>query len=208
MRISDSAKREMKSNIISDLYSKSEATLKDREEDIAKRNRIYELEPYQEVLDSLPVELVAHARMYQVQIKYKPEQNDPDIHAIDEKWGHYYEKDVMAFVSPNGNNYGTTTGITGKLDYRLYTDAAALAEELIELRAAKKELRDYLDSTLEKWSGPKQLRTVWPESLHKYIPVIKARTPKSKKDKPSSPTAAEAPASLGIRLTTNLLEGK
>jgi hypothetical protein len=207
MRISDSLKRAMKAEILEDLYKKPEDELNKRQADICKRNRIYELEPYQDILNALPVELVAHARQYKLDITYKRD-SETNKFAIDETWSHYYETDVFAFVSLGQSNYGSISSINGTLDSRLYNETAILAEELLELRKTKKELDKYLTDTLEKWSGPKQLRTVWPESLHKYLPVIKARTPKVAKDKPPVPMAAEAPTSLGTRLTANLLEGE
>ncbi len=201
MKISESAKREMKNKILEDLYGKPEVDLFSRQEDIARRNRIYELEPYQDILDTLPENLIAHARQYTVQINYKPSE-DGSTHAISEQWKYYYEDAVPTFVLPGSNTYGSFTSVIGKLDPRLYTEAAALAEDLIFLRTEKDELTKYLKETLEEWSGPKQLRTVWPESLHKYLPAIK---PRAKKDKSSVPTA---PTALGTRLTTNLLEGE
>ena len=79
---------------------------------------------------------------------------------------------------------------------------------MLALRKEKEELSNYLDETLEEWSGPKQLKTVWPESLHKYLPVSKPRNPRDpNRIKPPIPTAAAAPDSLGTRLTNNLLEG-
>ena len=206
MKISDSTKRTMKHNILSDLYNKAENELNEREKAIVKQNHIYELEPYQAIINTLPINLIAHAREYKVHIRYKP--NKDGTHAFDEKWGHYYDKDVPAFVRPDAGGYSSTPAIVGKLDPRLYTKAAELAEDILTLRKEKQELFNYLDETLEKWSGPKQLKTVWPESIHKYLPIPKPRTPKDPNEtKPPAPVAAAAPTGLGTRLTTNLLEG-
>lgn len=206
MRISDSAKRNIKNRILEDLYRNAEDELKDRAGSVAQQNRIYELEPYQAILDTLPVELIAHTKDYRVNIQYKRDENGK--HALDEKWNHYYEKPVPAFIEPNSGGYHTSNvAITGKLDSRLHPKASKLAEDMLALRKEKEELSNYLDETLEEWSGPKQLKTVWPESLHKYLPVSKPRNPRDPSNKPPAPKAAAAPTSLGTRLTNNLLEG-
>tara|TARA_R100000781_G_C4059804_1_gene120610 strand:+ start:295 stop:921 length:627 start_codon:yes stop_codon:yes gene_type:complete len=207
MRISDSAKRIMKNEILEDLYRKSEDELKDRAGIIAQQNRIYELEPYQAILDTLPVDLIAHSKDYKVNIQYK--RDEDGNHALDEKWTHDYDKPVPAFIDPNSGGYSiNNTPTIGKLDSRLHTEAAKLAEDMLALRKEKAELLDYLDRTLEEWSGPKQLKTVWPESLHKYLPVTKPRNPRDpNRIKPLTPTAEAAPTGLGTRLTNNLLEG-
>lgn len=208
MRISDSAKRTMKNEILTDLYSKAENELKNRQGAVAKQNRIYELEPYQAIIDTLPVDLVAHTKDYKVNIQYKPDEEGN--HALDEKWAHYYDNPVPAFIEPHSSGYSSinNTAKVGKLDPRLYTEASKLAEDILALRKEKEELSNYLDKTLEEWSGPKQLKTVWPESLHKYLPVSKPRNPRDpNRIKPPTPTAEAAPTALGTRLTNNLLEG-
>lgn len=207
MRISDSAKRTMKNDILEDLYRKAEDELRERAGTIAQKNRIYELEPYQAIIDTLPVNLIAHTKDYKVNIQYK--RDEDGNHALDEKWTHYYDKPVPAFIEPHSSGYSNinNTAIVGKLDPRLHTEAAKLAEDMLAIRQEKRELFEYLDETLEEWSGPKQLKTVWPESLHKYLPVSKPRTRRDPTDKPPVPKAAAAPTGLGTRLTNNLLEG-
>mgnify|MGYP001581502608 CR=1 FL=1 len=110
MRISDSAKRAMKIKILEDLYRKTEDKLKDRAGIIAHQNRIHELEPYQAILDTLPVDLIPHSKDYKVNVQYK--RDEDGNHALDEKWAHYYDKPVPAFIDPNSGGYSINNTAT------------------------------------------------------------------------------------------------
>jgi hypothetical protein len=88
-------------------------------------------------------------------------------------------------------------------------EAATLCNALIALNEERSEMQDFLDETLERHSGPKALREAWPESLHKYLPVIAPRKPRVKKaDRPVAieEPAIAVPTALNNRLVTNLLE--
>tara|TARA_R110002096_G_scaffold17613_1_gene60926 strand:+ start:337 stop:978 length:642 start_codon:yes stop_codon:yes gene_type:complete len=212
MRLSSNAKYNMKRKILQELYEAAEESAQKRQSNIAKRNNGYLLEPYKHILDQLPSELIAHAYRCTVLIKYKADPDNPTRYALDTTWSYDFDTPTITFVDQPLRSYSHITTTSTTLDPRLYQDAAGLAEELLALQKEKQELTDYLDHTLEQWSGTKQLETVWPVSLHKYLPVTsnKLRGP-LKKSKNTAikniPTASAAPIGLGERLTTNLLEG-
>ena len=206
MRISDSAKRAMKSEILTDLYKDSEDKLDERKSAIAEQSRKYYLQKHQAVIDQMPNEMLTKNRTYELEIKYKLDPEDSDV-GLTQSWYYRTELPQLNPTRSGMNTYSSDNPAEQKLDERLQVQAAALAEDIIALRTEKRELHSFLTDTLEQWSGPVQLKTVWPQSLHKYLPVPKPRTPKAKVDKPAAPVAAVAPTSLNTRLTTNLLEG-
>ena len=212
MRLSSNFKHTMKRKILEDLYTAAGESTQKRQSDIAKRNNEYALEPYNHILDQLPSELVAHAFRCTVLIKYKADPDNPTRYALDTTWSYDFDTPIVTFVDKPLRSYSHISTASTALDPRLYQDAANLAEEVLALQKEKQELTDYLDHTLEQWSGTKQLETVWPVSLHKYLPVprntLRGSLKKSKNTTTKSiPTASAAPIGLGERLTTNLLEG-
>ena len=65
----------------------------------------------------------------------------------------------------------------------------------------------FISNTFEVTTGSKQIRQMWPESLHEYLPkepepVKRQRNSKNKEDLP----IITAPSQLNTRLVNNLLE--
>ena len=68
---------------------------------------------------------------------------------------------------------------------------------------------NFISQSFDRTTGSKQIRKMWPESLHKYLPkepepVKRTRNPKDKEDLPT----ITAPSQLNTRLVNNLLEEK
>ena len=206
MRIGDYELRNIRGKVLDDLYRKSEDELKKRKTAIAKKSRELYLAPLQHLLDQLPEEMVAHTNEYVLKVKYTPNEDKTEI-MIDEKWEY---KTDDAVINPKayakGSYYSSIPENT--LDPRLQKCAAELCSDILALRIEKENMSSYLIETTTKYSGSLQLRKVWPETLHKYLPAepVKVKRPKSAK-KILDPDP-RVPTTLKTRLTTNLLEEK
>ena len=205
MRISDGSKYSMKNEILKDLYQKAEESIKDRRIEISKQNREYYLAPYLNSINELPTELVAKENRFHSKVRYKVDPSD-DSKGVTEIWEYREEIPQINPITQNNAGYSSTSPTSISLDPRLEALAAELCEDIMSLKAEKDQLTKFIDDTLNKYSGPKQLRTAWPSSLHKYIPVMKPRAVKVKTATVIAVPEA-APDVLGTRLTTNLLEG-
>tara|TARA_R110000822_G_scaffold283469_2_gene404974 strand:- start:742 stop:1368 length:627 start_codon:yes stop_codon:yes gene_type:complete len=207
MRISDGAKGNMKREILEDLYGKAEKILDQRRSAIAERSRELDIIPYQELIDQLPKELLSHTKSHRIKINYKIDSTSITTD-LSEYWECRFDSSTIGFNEWGDRAYyGDCRPSDSKLHPTLYKEGDLLATDIIALTEERKELEKFLKETLDKWSGPKQLKTVWPESLHKYLPVMKARAPNTAKKISEVPAAATAPSTLNTRLTTNLLEG-
>jgi len=199
--------RKIKDNILDDLYSKKEEELEVRKTAIAKQSRELYLEPLQYLLDQLPAEMVCHDKEYCLRVKYTPNEDKTEI-MVDEKWGYKTDINMMNPQSntKGGSYYSSTPENT--LDPRLESNASELCSDILALRIEKQKMSDYLKATVTKYTGSLQLRKVWPETLHKYLPAEPVKTPRQKKEKISYEPDPTVPTTLKTRLTTNLLEGE
>ncbi len=66
----------IKRKILSNLYGANEESIKERKEDIARRNREYFMEPLRPIMDQLPFDLLQHTSQYQLFINYKLSNTD------------------------------------------------------------------------------------------------------------------------------------
>lgn len=201
MRIAESTKRVIQKNILTDLYRSPKEALEQRKSDIARRNREYELAPYMELINKLPKELVAHTFTYLLEINYQINAESPNDRLVD-NWRYTTEVPMVNLRDPDNIIYRPVS-LEGTLDKRLYVEAAQLAQDIISLREEKNEMEAFLSKTLLNYSGPAQLRKVWPEYLHKYLPEVKAKAPRKRVEKED----IVVPKVLKTRLITNLLEG-
>ena len=64
---------------------------------------------------------------------------------------------------------------------------------------------NFISSSFERTTGSKQIREMWPESLHKYLPKEPERKKREKVSKEDLPIIT-APSQLQTRLVNNLLE--
>ncbi len=206
MRIGDYELRNIRSKVLDDLYRKSEDELKKRKTAIAKKSRELYLEPIQYLLNQLPEEMVAHTNEYVLKVKYTPNEDKTEI-MIDEKWEY---KTDDAVINPKkydkGSHYSTIPENT--LDPRLQDSAAELCRDILALRIEKENMSSYLVETTTKYTGSLQLRKVWPETLHKYLPAEPVKVSRPKPAKKVSVPDPRVPTTLKTRLTTNLLEEK
>ena len=205
MRIGDYDLRNMRSKILDDLYRKSEDKLKERKVAIAKKSRELYLEPIQHLLDQLPIEMVCHDKEYYLRVKYTPNADKTEI-MVDEKWEYKTDQNVINPQSnvKGGSYYSNTPENT--LDPRLQKCAAELCSDILALRIEKEKMNSYLVETTTKYTGSLQLRKVWPETLHKYLPAEPVKISRPKPAKNVIAPDPRVPTTLKTRLTTNLLE--
>jgi len=207
MRIGDYELRNIRSKILADLYQKSEDKLKERKVAIAKKSRELYLEPIQHLLDQLPIEMVCHDKEYYLRVKYTPNADKTEI-MVDEKWEYKTDQNIINPQSntKGGSYYSNTPENT--LDPRLQKCAAELCSDILALRIEKEKMNSYLVETTTKYTGSLQLRKVWPETLHKYLPAEPVKVSRPKPAKKVSVPDPRVPTTLKTRLTTNLLEEK
>ena len=209
MRIGDYELRNIREKILTDLYGKSEEKFENRKEAIAKQNREYFIEPLMSTIVSLPVELIAHTNQYSVKIKYtSPSADKKENPDIIENWGFRSNKPIPNPKDPSKNSGSYYESIPEQpLDPRLHDTTAQLCEEILKLNKEKADMSNYLADTTRRYKGSIQLRKVWPESLHKYLPPEPVKIPKKSKEKINKDDP-EIPNHLTHRLTENLLEGE
>ena len=209
MRIGDYELRNIREKILTDLYGKSEEKFENRKEAIEKQNREYFIEPLMSTIVSLPVELIAHTNQYSVKIKYtSPSSDKKENPDIIENWGFRSNKPIPNPKDPSKNSGSYYESIPDQpLDPRLHDTTAQLCEEKLKLNKEKAEMSNYLADTTRRYKGSIQLRKVWPESLHKYLPPEPVKIPKKSKEKINKDDP-EIPNHSTHRLTENLLEGE
>ena len=207
MRIGDYELRNIRSKVLDDLYRKSEDELKKRKTAIAKKSRELYLAPLKHLLDQLPIDMIAHDEEYRVRVKYTPNKDKTEI-MIDEKWEYKSDQPIMnpKTFSKGGSYYSTVP--ENILDPRLQDSAAELCNDILALRIEKENMSSYLVETTTKYTGSLQLRKVWPETLHKYLPAEPVKVSRPKPAKKVSVPDPRVPTTLKTRLTTNLLEEK
>jgi len=206
MRIGDYELRNIRGRVLDDLYRKSEDELKKRKTAIAKKSRELYLEPIQHLLDQLPIEMISHSEEYCLKVKYTPTDNKTEI-VIDERWEYKAKDPIMnPKTHTRGGSYYSNVP-ESKLDPRLQANAAELCEDILTLRIEKQKMSTYLIETTTRYTGSLQLRKVWPDNLHKYLPAEPIKISKKSAKKNSVPDPI-VPETLKTRLTTNLLEGE
>jgi hypothetical protein len=206
MRLSYGKKFKITDNILADLYGTLITNLDVRKSAIAERNCQYELEPYQAIINSLPESLLAHADNYILEVG-----NISEAPLSEKLWVHTFNKPTICFINYSTN---TKTSYSLRVDPRLVGEATALTNEIVALHKEKEIMEEYLKTTMKTWSGTIQLRKIWPESLHKYLPAEEMKTHRivpagngTTNVKAVKPGVPEVPNLLNTRLTTNLLEG-
>lgn len=203
--------RRIKQQILDDLYEKTEKEFAKRQQAIVRKNREYYFEPIQYLLDQLPSEILSRHDRYRVKICYLPKgtttNTEDELNVVNEVWELNLQDYDLNPVSLS--RFGGYTPAETKLDSRLYPETATLCNEMIALKQEKQEMAEFLITTTNQYSGTLQLRKIWPESLHKYLPAepIKQAKLNKQKKKAAKATTPAVPDHLKNRLTTNLLEG-
>lgn len=194
----------IKSKILKDLYGEAEKALNIRRVEITKQNRQYYLEPLKPIFDKLPPEMIPLHSDYHLKINYnaRPVDTGPSVIEI---WK--YKSDTP-IINPHdiSQQYGHISMAIATLDNRLKSVAAKLCKDILALQLEKDTMYTFLEQTTNKYSGSLQLRKIWPETLHHYLPKELARTKNGNSSKETAPVFI-TPTDLKTRLTTNLLEG-
>ena len=197
MRIGQDDLQQIRNKILEDLYGSMRQELDKRKEKIAKRNRKLWLKQYQHLLDQLPESMVTRHSDYYVKIKYMP---DGETVLIDEKWAYRSDNPIINPVEEG--NYGDEP-VRNPLHKDLETDTAVLCNDILKFQEEKGQMEQYLQETTQLYKGSLQLKKVWDESLHKYLPPEPVKV---KRNKAEEKIAPDTPTFLKNRMTTNLLE--
>jgi hypothetical protein len=220
MRIGSWELSNIRNKILDHLYKRRSDEIEKRKIEIAKQNREYLLEPFQKVIDNLPLDLVAHSYEYMINVKYHPQQNPmfiqnvkelsvPENSTVSEYWIYKSKNKIINPVEPKGstNNYYTQSP-EQPLDPRLHSEAEKLCQDILTLRKERAESETYLVQTTQANQGSIKLRGVWPAWMHKFLPPEPTKLPKkSKKTAKVVVDTPEIPEHIEMQLTENLLEG-
>jgi len=194
MRIAQHTIWNIRKNILSDLYGTHLDKINDEKEIFLRKNLALEYAPYTEYIAKIPDHLLNYGYKYSVKIIYK--KNDP-INSYNQTWE----------VSLNDNETAPISDKKYTVHPNLYAEVADIIEREQEIKKEKREMDIFISNTFEVTTGSKQIRKMWPESLHKYLPkepdpVKRQRNSKDKEDLPT----ITAPSQLNTRLVNNLLE--
>jgi hypothetical protein len=190
----------MTHKILTNLYGSKEKKLEERKTNIAQQNRDLWLEKYQSLLAQLPKEMITRHKDYQLDIDYT--SPNPEYEKLEETWMYSVDDAIVNPVDGNNSSsylYATQSPLHSKLE----TIAHQLCEDILLLKKEKNAMEDYLRKTTGSNKGSLQLKKIWPEVFHKYLPAEPIRIPRKTKPKVVNP---DVPDFLKVRLTTNLLE--
>ena len=194
MRIAQHTIWNIRKNILSDLYGTHLDKISDEKEVFLRKNLALEYAPYTEYIAKIPDHLLNYGYKYSVKIIYK--KDDP-INRYNETWE----------VSLKDTEVAPITDKKYTVYPSLYTEVADIIEREQEIKKEKREMDIFISNTFEVTTGSKQIRKMWPESLHKYLPTepIPVKRQKNSQGKLVLPTIT-APSQLKTRLVNNLLE--
>lgn len=204
MKLSNMKKHDIERKILEDLFDKRSDEISERKSKLAEENYHLQMKEYLPILNQLPKELLAHSKVYSVDIKYQSPNGDnygKNNHVdIDEVW-EYRNKDPMCTFVTTQNYYSSYS--TQKLLPKLRAKAAEICEDWLKYKKEKEEMRKYLETVLDKVVTTNQLREIFPSSLHKYIPESPK---KDRKRNIKEEIAIDAPKELNRLLTEKLIE--
>ena len=201
MRISQHKMYNMRKEIMSDLYGTHLKKISNEKEVLLRKNLALEYAPYKEYLAKIPDHFLnygygSYNHKYLVKVVYK--KDDP-INSYKQTWE----------ISLKDNEIAPVSNKKYDVHPNLYAEVADIIEREQEIRKEKHEMDMFISNTFDRTTGSKQIRQMWPESLHKYLPKepdpIKRK--RNSKDKDDLPTIT-APSQLNTRLVNNLLEEK
>lgn len=196
MRISEHNRYMIKKTILSDLYGSHQDKLEKEKEAFLRKNLALEFAPYTEYIAKIPDHLLNVGYRYSVRVTYK--KNDPENRYSD-SWGVSLSSDAKVPRQISGKEYVVHPS--------LYAEVASIIEKEQVLNKESKEMENFIANTFSITTGSKQIRKMWPESLHKYLPAEPApvKRQRDSKGKVVLPTIT-APSQLQTRLVNNLLE--
>ena len=199
MRISQHEIYNIRKKIMEDLYGAHFKKLSEKKENFLRKNLALEYAAYKEHLAKIPDHLLnygygCYSHKYAVKVVYK--KNDP-TNSYNETWE----------VSLKDNEEAPTSNNKYSVHPSLYAEVADIIEREQEIKKEKKEMDKFLSNTFDRTTGSKQIRELWPESLHKYLPKEPERKKREKVSKEHLPIIT-APSELKTRLVNNLLEEK
>ena len=194
MRIAQHTIWNIRKNILSDLYGTHLDKINDEKEIFLRKNLALEYAPYTEYIAKIPDHLLNSGYKYSVKIVYK--KNDP-INCYNEVWS----------VSLKNKEHSPQEDKDYTVYPSLYSEVAAIIEREQKIEKEKREMDIFITDTFDVTTGSKQIRRMWPESLHKYLPAepIPVKRQKNSQGKLVLPTII-APSQLKTRLVNNLLE--
>ena len=194
MRIAEHNRWNIKKNILSDLYGVHLDKIDKEKEVFLRKNLALEYAPYTEYIAKIPDHLLNYGYKYSVKVIYK--KNDP-INRYSQTWS----------VSLKDSEAAPITEKDYIVYPSLYTEVASIIEREQEIKKEKREMEIFISDTFEVTTGSKQIRRMWPESLHKYLPAepVPVKRQKNSQGKLVLPTIT-APSQLKTRLVNNLLE--
>ena len=194
MRISQHSIWNIKKNILTDLYGVHLDKINKEKEVFLRKNLALEYTPYTEYTAKIPDYLLNYGYKYSVKIIYK--KNDP-INHYNQTWS----------VSLKNKEHSPQEDKDYTVHPSLYSEVAAIIEKEQKIEKEKREMEIFITDTFDVTTGSKQIRRMWPESLHKYLPTepVPVKKQKNSKGKLVLPTIT-APSQLNTRLVNNLLE--
>ena len=194
MRIAEHNRWNIKKNILSDLYGVHLDKIDKEKEVFLRKNLALEYAPYTEYVAKIPDHLLNYGYKYSVKVLYK--KDDP-IHRYRQTWS----------VSLKDNEAAPITEKDYIVYPSLYTEVASIIEREQEIKKEKREMEIFISDTFEVTTGSKQIRRMWPESLHKYLSAepVPVKRQKNSQGKLVLLTIT-APSQLKTRLVNNLLE--
>ena len=196
MRIGEHNRYLLRKDILNDLYGAHLDKISDEKEVFLKKNLALEYEPYAEYIAKIPNYLLNCGYRYSVKVIYK--KNDP-VHHYNQTWSVPLKDDEAAPQQISGEGYTVHPS--------LYAEVAAIIEREQEIHKERDEMKAFVNNTFSVTTGSKQIRLMWPESLHKYLPAepVPVKRQKDSKGKLVLPSIT-APSQLQTRLVNNLLE--
>lgn len=195
MRLGVQKKDELKKQILNDLYDKKEKTLANQRKDFTRRNYEAHIAEAQDTIDKVPEGYINHSHTVSV------DTTEAKVSGVNTVWEFAFDTYVPTLKKPGGYvNY-----VPYPIHPDLLDECKEIHQEMHGITTERDETRTYLKTTLDLVNTTKQLKNVWPEVLHKYIPVDAPR--KTSKPVDIKPTIDAPVSTIQERMTENLLGG-
>lgn len=214
MRMSYQKQNDLKDAVLKDLYDAPMQKIADKKGALVLRNHSEWIKPLMPIINQLPHGMVSTSDTIRLEV---PEltleaRELAQITTSEESWDNTCAKttwtqysDAKLPIMTKGTGWNSQE-IDIPLQDGMREEVIALRLEEYQIDQEKRQMRKYLQTTMEIHNTTTKLRKVFPSTLQKYIPAEPPRKPKQTRLPVDLPDEVSVPGNLKQRLTENLLD--
>lgn len=203
MKLSRTKRSSIVEEILDSLFIQPRKALEEKQDTLANEIWEHEIRQYQELLSQLPEKFYkTDDYVYLKFIDPRPENTTKAV----VKWRSEFTQPVIICTDNTswGSNLNVSTPIVDTFKDRIID----LLTAQDKLKKERDTLKAYLNETINSVNTTKQLKVVWDEVFHKFIPIDPPRTPQTKKADVEATLSTEIPDIDKVkgRMVDNLLK--